>query len=162
MSILYVRWGSTKFRTWNCPLRKPPGSWPFRLLISNLASEKSLLLPDKKFPLKPISLKARIRSGLFCFSSVVHVTPNSVQLLKIQFTNVIKFLKKTRIYYENLGAKKNVISLIKIYQGFVNYYTIKNTDSVYYYLNQIKLILPFCKKPTVKEVTFALNEGSQF
>ena len=61
----------------------------------------------------------------------------------------IKFLKKTRIYYENLGAKKNVISLIKIYQGFVNYYTIKNTDSVYYYLNQIKLILPFCKKPTV-------------
>lgn len=60
-----------------------------------------------------------------------------------------KFLKNTSSYYENLGAKKNAISLFKIYKGLINYYTTRNSDSVYYYLNQIKLILPFCKKPTV-------------
>lgn len=60
-----------------------------------------------------------------------------------------QFLKNSRTYYQNLGANKNALSLFKIYKGFINYYTSKNTDSVYHYLNQIKLVLPYCKKPSV-------------
>lgn len=60
-----------------------------------------------------------------------------------------QFLKNSRSYYQNLGVKKNALPLFKIYKGFISYYNLKNSDSVYYYLNQIKLLLPYCKKPAI-------------
>ena len=60
-----------------------------------------------------------------------------------------KLMKKANQYYQSLGVKKDPIALFKINRAFMNYYELKNHDSVYYYLNQIKSILPYTKKPSI-------------
>ena len=86
-----------------------------------------------------LQMKNQMNKGIF------HDRYNLPEEKKIAF----QYLKNSRAYYQNLGVENNSLSLFKIYKGFVNYYTLKNTDSVYHYLNQIKLLLPYCKKPNV-------------
>ncbi|MCL6462076.1 MAG: histidine kinase [Flavobacterium micromati] len=119
-------------------------NWAF-IKLDNGKTKESLLLFSKAISMIKtnddigLQMKNQMNKGIF------YNRYNLPEEKKIAF----QFLKNTRSYYENLGLRTNAVSLFKIYKGFIDYYTLKNPDSVYYYLNQIKLILPYCKKPAV-------------
>lgn len=119
-------------------------NWAF-IKLDNGKTKESLALFSRALTMiktnDAISLKMenKMNKGIFYYRY------NLLEEKKIAF----QFLKNTSSYYQNLGSKKNAVSLFNIYKGFINYYQPTNTDSVYYYLNQIKLILPYCKKPNV-------------
>lgn len=119
-------------------------NWAF-IKLDNGKTKESLALFSKALALmktndeKALLMKNQMNKGVF------YDRYNLPEEKKIAF----QFLKNSRTYYQNLGVENNSLSLFKIYKGFVNYYTLKNTDSVYHYLNQIKLLLPYCKKPNV-------------
>ena len=119
-------------------------NWAF-IKLENGKAKESLVLFSKALSMIKSSDSEDIQMKNFVNKGNFYEHYNLPEEKKIAF----QFLKTSFAYYKNLPVEKNAIPLFKVYKGFINYYTLKNSDSVYYYLNQIKLILPFCKKPLV-------------
>jgi two-component sensor histidine kinase len=64
---------------------------------------------------------------------------------KLSFEN----LSKSLYYYQKKGEAKNPLELFSIYRSMLNYYTERNTDSVYHYLNKIQPVLQYTKNPII-------------
>ena len=64
---------------------------------------------------------------------------------KLSFENLSKSLS----YYQKIGEAKKPLELFSIYRSISNYYTVRSSDSVYYYLNKIKPILKYAKNPII-------------
>ena len=64
---------------------------------------------------------------------------------KLSFENLSKSLS----YYEKMGKEKRPLELFSIYRSMSNYYTERNSDSVYYNLNKIQPVLKHTKNPII-------------
>lgn len=64
---------------------------------------------------------------------------------KISFENLTKSLS----YFEKMGKEKRPLELFSIYRSISNYYTERNTDSVYHYLKKIRPVLQYAKNPII-------------
>lgn len=64
---------------------------------------------------------------------------------KLSFDNLSKSLS----YYQKFGETEKPLELFTIYKSISAYYTERNTDSVYHYLNKIKPILKYTKNPII-------------
>lgn len=62
---------------------------------------------------------------------------------KLSFDNLSKSLS----YYQKFGEAEKSLELFTIYRSISAYYTERNSDSVYHYLNKIKPILKYTKNP---------------
>lgn len=64
---------------------------------------------------------------------------------KLSFENLSKSLS----YYQKFGESENPVELFSIYRSISTYYTERNSDSVYHYLNKIKPVLKYAKNPII-------------
>jgi two-component sensor histidine kinase len=64
---------------------------------------------------------------------------------KLSFENLSKSLP----YFEKIGKEKRPLELFSIYRSMSNYYTERNSDSVYHYLYKIQPVLKYVKNPII-------------
>jgi two-component system, sensor histidine kinase PdtaS len=64
---------------------------------------------------------------------------------KLSFENLSKSLS----YFEKIGKEKRPLELFSIYRSMSNYYTERNSDSVYHYLYKIQPVLKYVKNPII-------------
>ena len=58
-------------------------------------------------------------------------------------------LSKSLSYYQKFGEAEKPLELFSIYKSITSYYTERNSDSVYHYLNKIKPVLKYTKNPII-------------
>jgi two-component sensor histidine kinase len=64
---------------------------------------------------------------------------------KLSFENLSKSLS----YYQKFGEAEKPLELFIIYRSISAYYTERNSDSVYHYLNKIRPVLKYAKNPII-------------
>jgi len=64
---------------------------------------------------------------------------------KLSFENLSKSLS----YYEKQGNDKSAFELFLIYRSLTNFYTERNIDSVYHYLDKMQPVLKYIKNPII-------------
>ena len=64
---------------------------------------------------------------------------------KLSFENLSKSLS----YYQKIGEAKKPQELFSIYKSLISYYTERNSDSVYYYIDKMQPILKHSKNPII-------------
>jgi two-component sensor histidine kinase len=103
----------------------------------NLFSKALIIAEDFKKP----DLKAQnlLNKGVF------YERYNLEKEGKLSFENLSKSLP----YFEKIGKEKRPLELFSIYRSMSNYYTERNSDSVYHYLYKIQPVLKYVKNPII-------------
>jgi two-component sensor histidine kinase len=99
---------------------------------------KALIIAEdfKKPDLKAINL---LNKGVF------YERYNLEKEGKLSFENLSKSLS----YFEKIGKEKRPLELFSIYRSMSNYYTERNSDTVYHYLYKIQPVLKYVKNPII-------------
>lgn len=107
--------------------------------------KKALKLFSKALIIAEDFKKPELKAKNLLNKGVFYERYNLEKEKKLSFENLSKSLS----YFEKIGKEKRPLELFSIYRSMSNYYTERNSDSVYHYLYKIQPVLKYVKNPII-------------